>query len=89
MMLDGRLGRALACGLASGVAIKTTVVRSVSGGRSAAAAVRPIVGIVFFRSDLRALPKRKADESHQDDKGDKRSYPVWHGPLQRGTLIIE
>jgi hypothetical protein len=89
MMLDGRLGRAQACGLASRVPVKTTVVRSVSGKRSAAPAGRPIVGIVLVRCDLRALPKRKADESHEDDKGDKRSYPVWHGPLQRGTLIIE
>jgi hypothetical protein len=65
------------------VPIKAPVVRSVS-----AANVRPIVRIVFIRRDLRTLPKRKADKSHKDDQGEKRSYPIWHGLLQRGTSII-
>jgi hypothetical protein len=59
-------------GLASGVPIKATVVRSVSGRLSAPAA-RPMIGIIFVRRDLHALAKRKADKSHEDDKGEKRS----------------
>ena len=73
-------------GLVSGVPIKAPVVRSTV---SATTPVRPIVAVIFIRRDLQPLSKRKADESHKDDKGEKRSYPTWHGLLQRGALIIE
>jgi hypothetical protein len=68
------------------VTIKTAVVRSTI---SATTAARPIVAIVFIWRDLRALPKRKADKSREDDQGEKRSYPIWHGLLRRVTRIIE
>jgi hypothetical protein len=70
--------------LVSGMPVKTSVVRSTV---SAATPVRPIVAIIFIRRDLQALPKRKADKSRKDDQGEKRSYPIRHHLLQRGTII--